>query len=136
MNWFEHRNDLKKIRRAEAENEKKRPHEPADDWHSYIQEASNIYEWRQLVMTKYFSRKADDLNLPLPDRSDKSLWDSVDFDNDPSQPKYLTQIGVLEIRKLIREEQKAKREAVAFWIPIFFGCAGMITGIISALKHT
>jgi hypothetical protein len=110
--------------------------DPADDWHYYIQQSDKIFEWRQLVLTRYLARRADSLHLPLPDRSDKSLWQEVDFDDDPSQPKYLTQKGVIEAKKLIREEQKARRDAIAFWVPIFFGTGGMITGIIAALKHT
>ncbi|MCH4878521.1 hypothetical protein EQV97_14125 [Pseudomonas sp. TMW22090] len=136
LDWLEHRRVLKKIRQAEQEVEQKYPREPGDDWQHYVEESDNIFEWRQLVLTKYISRKADELHVPLPDRSDKSLWETVEFDNDPSQPKYLTQKGLVEARRLIREEQKAKREAIAFWVPIFFGSAGMITGIIAALKHS
>ncbi|WP_025168063.1 hypothetical protein [Pseudomonas syringae] len=134
--WLEHKRVMKRIRLEEEALQSHFPHEPGDNWQYYVQESDKIFEWRQLVMTKYLSRIADDLNVPLPDRRDKSLWESVDFDNDPSQPKYLTPKGVVEARRLIREEQKAKREAIAFWVPIFFGSAGMITGIIAALKHT
>lgn len=134
--WFKHKRVMKKIRLEEEAVESRFPDHPGADWQYYIEASNNILEWRQLVITKYLSRIADDLNVPLPDREDKSLWQRVEFDNDPSQPRYLTQRGVVEARRLIREEQKAKREAIAFWVPIFFGSAGMITGIIAALKHT
>lgn len=134
LHWLEHRRELAKVRRAEAENESRRPQEPADDWERYIRTSDSIFEWRQSIITKYLERKAEALLVPLPDRQDKNLWDRVDFDNDPSQPMYLTQKGVLEARKIIREEEKARREAVTFWVAILFGAGGMLTGIISALK--
>ncbi|MCF5709565.1 hypothetical protein GIV19_20100 [Pseudomonas syringae] len=134
--WFKHKRVMKKIRLEEEAVESRFPDHPGADWQYYIEESNKILEWRQLVMTKYLSRIADDLNVPLPDREDKSLWQRVGFENDPSEPRFLTQRGVVEARRLIREEQKAKREAIAFWVPIFFGSAGMITGIIAALKHT
>lgn len=134
--WYKHKRVMKKIRLEEEAVQSLFPDHPGADWQYYLETSNNILEWRQLVMTKYLSRIADDLNVPLPDREDKSLWQRVGFENDPSEPRYLTQRGVVEARRLIREEQKAKREAIAFWVPIFFGSAGMITGIIAALKHT
>lgn len=136
VDWFEYNRMLRKIRRADEQNEKLKPQEPADDWELYVRESDKIYEWRQLVMTRYLKRRAEALHLPLPDRSDKSLWQRVDFDDDPSEPKYLSQKGVMEAKKLIREEQKARRDAIAFWVPIFFGTGGMVMGIITALKHS
>ncbi|MNJ32295.1 hypothetical protein D3C77_269570 [compost metagenome] len=134
LHWLEHQRDLSKVRRAEKDHEANRPQEPADDWEHYVRISDSIYEWRQLIATKYLERKAEALLVPLPDRRDKSLWERVDFDNDPSQPSYLTQKGVLEARKIIRDEEKARREAITFWVAILFGAGGMVTGIISALK--
>lgn len=94
----------------------------------------SYYEWRQLVLTRYWEDKAASLGVELPDWSDKSLRGQVDFDNDESQPWYLTPAGINQIRSAVREEQKYRREVRAYWIASFVGVIGALTGLVSVLK--
>ena len=136
LDWFEQRRALKEIRKAEKENDKVLPMQAGDDWERYITESERIIELRQSVLTKYLVIKAAELHVPLPDRRNKSLWRSAEIEDDPPRPRYLTAKGIVEARKAIREELKARRDAIAFWIPIFFGAAGMVIGIVAALNKS
>ncbi|NHX01538.1 hypothetical protein [Pseudomonas koreensis] len=136
LDWLEQRRALKRIRKLEIENDKILPLQAGDDWEQYVSESDRIFEMRQSVLTHYLTLKAADLHVPLPDRRNKSFWRTAEIDDDPPCPRYLTQQGVAEARKVIREEQKARRDAIAFWIPIFFGAAGMVIGITAALNKS
>ncbi|TBN47473.1 hypothetical protein [Pseudomonas sp. BGI-2] len=136
LDWFEQRRALKQIRKVEKENDKILPLQAGDDWERYDLESERIFEMRQSVLTRYLTIKAADLHVPLPDRRNKSFWRNAEIDDDPPRPRYLTEQGVAEARKVIREEQKARRDAIAFWIPVFFGAAGMVIGIAAALNKS
>lgn len=136
LDWLEQRKALKQILEAQKENDKILPLQAGDDWERYVLESDRIFEMRQSVLTKYLAIKAAGLHVPLPDRRNKTLWRSAEIDDDPPRPRYLTEKGVVEARKVIREEQKARRDAIAFWVPIFFGAAGMVIGIAAALNKS
>jgi hypothetical protein len=67
--------------------------------------------------------------VPLPDYSNKEFWDNSDFEG----RMFLTSKGFWELKKLIRQEEKERREGIGFWMGIFIGITGAITGIIGAL---
>lgn len=134
---------LKKIRKIEIEHNSKLPTGPDEDiafgesgvWQEHFKTADNIYEWRQLELTSYLEKAADELLVVLPSKKKSEFWTRVEWDDDPAEPYYLTLKGVAEAKRAIREEQKARREAIAFWIPIVFGCTGLLMGVLALLKH-
>ncbi len=70
----------------------------------------------------------------MPNTDDKAMYEKVEWDKDPKQPRYLTDEGLRVVRAAIREEQKHKREAVGYWFGIAVGVIGAITGLVSAFR--
>src|SRR5690606_7323144 len=96
-----------------------------------IQRSNELYEWRHLILTAYWQSKADSLGVPMPDRADKALWDRDEFENDEREPIYLTEYGIVKVKAAIREEQKHRRDAAAFWISSTVGLIGALSGLIA-----
>lgn len=139
QNYLRYRLALRKHAKAEKELEKSYPPNLSNDFDSgqfndYIRGEDQVYQWKMLIQTEYFRNKADVLNVPMPDPSDKEMYDSVEWDDDPQQPKYLTGKGVRSIRAAVREEEKHRREASGYWFGIVVGVIGALTGLISVLK--
>lgn len=138
-NYLRMRYDLHRCQTATAQLEKDRPPNTRDAYESgqiaeYVKESNSLFEWRHLILTRYWQSKADGLGVPMPPMADKSFWDRADFDNDESQPPYLTEAGILEIRKAIREEHKYRRETFGFWVMLIVGLIGALSGLASVLK--
>lgn len=139
QNYLKYRLALRRNAKAQKNLEKIYPPNLSDDFDSgqfndYIRREDQVYQWKMLIQTEYFRNKADILNVPMPDPSDKELYDTVEWDDDPKQPKYLTDKGALAIRSAIREEEKHRREAFGYWFGIVVGVIGALTGLISVLK--
>lgn len=62
------------------------------------------------------------------------MYGQVEWDDDESQPCYLTDVGVKLMRDRIRAEKKHRREVAAFWVTSVVGVLGAVTGMISILK--
>jgi len=72
--------------------------------------------------------------VQMPSIEDGTMYEQVEWDNDPAQPRYLTDKGFKAIRDAIREERKQRREAVGYWFGIVVGIIGALTGLVSAFK--
>ena len=140
QNYLKYRLALRKHAKAEKQLEKIYPPNLSNDFDNgqfadYIRREDQVYQWKMLIQTEYFRNKADVLNVPMPDPSNKEMYDSVEWDDDPQQPKYLADNGVRSIRAAVREEEKHRREATGYWFGIVVGIIGALTGLISILKN-
>ncbi|MFK0309695.1 hypothetical protein ACIQUF_00480 [Pseudomonas sp. NPDC090233] len=139
LSYIQYRMQLFRQAKAELKMELKRPPHTQEAYDSgeldnYYRQAEDLFEWKRLIQTEYLRGKAERLLIPMPDLSDRTMYDQVEWDKDPKQPKYLTDLGLRTVRSAIREEQKHRRESVMFWFGIVFGLIGAVTGLISALK--
>jgi hypothetical protein len=137
--YVQYRIDLRKQSNAQKELDKKRPPATQENYDSGVLESfdrddDDLYEWKRLIQTEYYRRKADRLLVQMPSVADESMYVQVEWDKDPKQPRYLTDEGLRVVRAAIREEQKHKREAVGYWFGIAVGVIGAITGLVSAFK--
>ena len=102
---------------------------------SYLAQGLHEYEqWIELYKTNYLKSKADQLLLPMPNTQDKTMYKRFDFGDEDGPKHILTTEGIYHLKKLIREEKKAKREIVVFWFGITTGLIGAIIGLVSVLK--
>lgn len=139
ISYFRYKLLLRKIAKAEEELEKKRPPNTQEahdrgEVQYYIQESNDLYEWRRLVQTEYYRKIADRLLVQMPSIEDETMYEQVEWENDPKQPRYLTDKGFKAIRDAIREERKHRREAFGYWFGIVVGVIGALTGLVSAFK--
>lgn len=100
---------------------------------TYLARIGASEDWRYLILTKYWSDKADALGVSLPNFVDKRYWGKIDYDNDPSEPLYLTNEGLKLVIAAVREEQKHERERFGFWSTLLIGVIGAATGLVSAI---
>ncbi len=77
------------------------------------------------LQSKQFCRLAAKLMVPIPDRKYKEFWRQKQYD----YRSILTDKGIWEIKKLIHQEKKERREGFVIWIAVLTG----ITGIIGAI---
>lgn len=139
ISYFRYKLLLRKIAKAEEELEKKSPPNTQEahdrgEVQYYIQESNDLYEWRRLVQTEYYRKIADRLLVQMPSIEDETMYEQVEWENDPKQPRYLTEKGFKAIRDAIREERKHRREAFGYWFGIVVGVIGALTGLVSAFK--
>lgn len=84
-----------------------------------------------ILVTRYLADKANKKLLPIPPMNkDGGYWEL----SHEIGKWHLTNKGITELRKLIREDSKELRESVYFWISILFGLLGLIIGLISVIK--
>lgn len=88
-----------------------------------------VLEKIDALKTKRFCQIANRLMVPLPDYKDKDLWQEPYY----WSSRILTDKGFSELRKLIRQEKKERREVFGFWFGIFMGITGGVIGIIGAI---
>lgn len=93
-----------------------------------------LEQWIEFHKTNYFKKKADKLLIPMPSSQDATMYDDFDFDDGDGPKKILTESGIYQIRELIRNEHKARREAVSFWFAIITGLIGAAIALISVMK--
>ena len=96
-----------------------------------------LYEldcWIEYYKTAYLKSKADKLLVPMPDDKDTEMYKSYDFDDEQGAKKILTTKGMHKLHVILREENKARREVVAFWFTIITGLIGATIGLVSVLK--
>jgi len=87
--------------------------------------------WIRELHTNYLCYVARRLIVPIPEFKDQSTWEQV-----RSLDRYiLTPSGIYELKKLIRIEQKERREIVFSWITLLIGLLGVLIGVISVLKE-
>lgn len=92
-----------------------------------------------VLMTQRLLSIAQKLLLPLPPKPtpaegdviiENDIWRQSNF----SGKWYLRTKGVVEVRKLIRQEKKERLELITPWVAIIFGIIGAITGLIAVIK--
>ncbi|MFG0499655.1 hypothetical protein ACF8MH_20345 [Pseudomonas sp. YQ_13] len=139
VSYFRYKLLLRKIAKHEEELEKRAPPNTREAHENgqvqdYVHESNNLNEWKRLVQTERYRKIADRLLVQMPSIEDGTMYEQVEWDNDPGQPRYLTDKGFRAIRDAIREEQKQRREAVGYWFGIVVGIIGALTGLVSAFK--
>ncbi len=74
---------------------------------------------------------ADRLMVPLPDIQDKEQWKEQSY----GQGRVLTSKGLWELRKLVREEKRERREGFVVWLAALTGIIGAMTGLAAVLSR-
>jgi hypothetical protein len=85
-----------------------------------------------ILVTRYLTDRANKRFLPVPPVNDKDGYWELSYE---TGNWHLTNKGITELRKTIREDSKELRESVAFWVSIIFGLLGLIIGVISVLNR-
>jgi hypothetical protein len=92
-----------------------------------------------ILMTQRLTSIAEKLLLPLPPKPipeegdlivENETWRCSSF----SGKWYLRTKGIVEVRKLIRQERKERLELITPWIALIFGIIGAITGLIAVIN--
>ena len=90
--------------------------------------------WIEYKKTSYFISKADSLLIPMPDESETLMYTTHDFGDGSGSVKILTLNEIRHLKSKIRDEQKAKREVIAFYFTLCTGLIGAVIGLVSVLK--
>lgn len=124
------------IRKAKA----KEGHDDEESLHNdWRFESAMIEEEENHVVTRTLIRQARKLRLSLPphnnsDGTESGLWEDGQYFGG----RHLSALGVMQLRKDIRDEIKAGHEAKAHWIAwltALTGVLGAITGLVAVLHH-
>jgi hypothetical protein len=74
--------------------------------------------------------EARSLWLPIPPRDDDTRWERLP---DTAQTRYLSPLGMTELRAAIRKERAEQRAVAEWWIKTLGATIGILTGLIGAL---
>ena len=89
-------------------------------------------EWeRRRIASDRLIDDADELDLPRPLSSDTDKW--IKEKPDWATGSVLTQEIMVELRTTIRNEKRARRETVEWWVKIIGGLIAIVTGLVGAL---
>ncbi len=84
------------------------------------------------LVTRYLVNKANKRFLPVPSLSEGSdIWDRSNF----TGKYHLTDKGIREIRKMVRQDMKENIEILSPYVTILFGLIGAATGLIAVIKR-
>lgn len=83
------------------------------------------------LKTGRFCQIANRLIVPLPDYNDKELWQDKSY----GSGIVLTSKGFWELKKLIRQEKRERREGFVVWLATLTGIIGAITGLAAVLTR-
>ncbi len=89
-----------------------------------------ILEEIDSLKTRRFRQLANKLMVPMPDYKDEDLWDERVCGG-----KNLTAKGFWELKKLIRQEKRERRDAFVVWVAALTGIIGVITGLVPVWKR-
>jgi hypothetical protein len=81
--------------------------------------------------SRRFCHIANKLMVPLPDRNDKEMWQEQPL----SRKRILSSKGIWELKKLIRQEKRERREGFVVWLAALTGFFGAITGLAAILSR-
>lgn len=135
-NYIQYRYDLYRQKKADRALRKNPPpdseqaHENGDI-QQYVHELELSEQWRAIIQTDYYRRKAEALLVQMPPEDDASMYSRVGWDDHHDMYRYLTPLGLRTVRASIREEQKHRRDVLGFWIAGVTGLGGIVIGIIS-----
>ena len=89
--------------------------------------------WIEYLQTKYYSDTCKYMVLPVPKENDIDMYYNYNFDDNEGDRYIFTTAGFSHIRKQIRTEKKERREEYGYWIALFIGIIGALTGFISII---
>lgn len=92
------------------------------------QDFAQVIETEKLLLRAAMCEAED-----IPPKRVGEFYSRMAWDDDPDEPFYLTDSGMLKVRGAIAQAGKRKRERLTFWAVILFGLVGSITGLISAI---
>jgi hypothetical protein len=69
--------------------------------------------------------------VPLPDSADKELWEDQSY----VRASVLTPKGFWELKKLIRQEKRERREVFLVWLAALTGIIGATTGLVAVIMR-
>jgi hypothetical protein len=94
-------------------------------------EISPVLEEIDSLKSRRFCQIANRLMVPLPDMQDKEQWQEESY----GQGRVLTSKGIWEVKKLIRQEKRERREGLVVWLAALTGIIGAITGLAAVLSR-
>ena len=138
-NYIQYRYDLFRQKRSAKALEKTAPLDCEESRETgalqeYFRREELSEQWRALIQTDYYRRKAESLLIDMPDTNDPTMYSRVGWEDHPDEPYYLTPAGLKVVKATVREEQKHRREAVGYWFGILVGLIGAITGLVSVFN--
>lgn len=92
-------------------------------------EVSPVLEQIDALKTARFFQIANRLMVPLPDYNDKESWEHRHYD----RGRVLTSKGFWDLKKLIRQEKRERREGFIIWIAALTGIIGACTGLAAVI---
>jgi len=90
-----------------------------------------VYEKIEALKTRRFRQIANRLMVPLPESNDKELWTDLHC----AEGRALTDKGFWELKKLIRQEKRERREGFIVWLAALTGIIGASTGFAAVLSR-
>lgn len=90
-----------------------------------------ILEKIDQLNSRRFCQIANKLMVPIPDRNDKEMWQEQPF----SRRRILSSKGIWELKKLIRQEKRERREGFVVWLAASTGIIGAFTGLAAVLSR-
>jgi len=96
-------------------------------YHEYKQLKESIYK----AMTDTLTLRARRLFIPLPDTTTEQFWETSEFYNG----RLLNDEGIAELRKNIREEEKARTQFMLLVVGGLTGLLGTVAACISAFGN-
>lgn len=132
--WWLYQREMAACRKAEAKIMANVPHPGDPTIGSWARDGEKNDQWRRLIVTRLLRFEADCLGVDLPNTDEQPMYEQVEWDDDESQPYYLTDLGIRLTRDRIRAEKKHRREVAAFWVTSVVGVIGALTGMISVWK--
>lgn len=91
-------------------------------------------DYLRVLQTARLERLADKLKVLMPAREVGDFYRKLEWDNDHSQPMYLTDKGMSEVLPKIREAAREHREGMGYWLSIGIGFIGAVTGLVAVLN--
>ena len=90
-----------------------------------------VFEKIDSLKTRRFCQIANRLMVPLPESKDKELWKDLHY----AGGRALTDKGFWELKKLIRQEKRERREGFVVWLAALTGIIGATTGLAAVLSR-
>ncbi len=83
------------------------------------------------LISRYFNRTANKLLIPVPDFHNEEYWSKSYIDG----TYILNMKGVWEVKKLIHQDKKGRREGFIIWISSLTGIIGATTGLVAVMSR-
>ena len=98
----------------------------SEAWH----EETMINDEIALLVTQFWLRRANRLFVPAPARTEEGMWQ----ESQHIERWVLTEKGISAVRTAVREEERAKREFLAYLGSGIIGVVGAVTGLVAVWK--